>query len=372
MKMKKLTVALAFFIAWDMYAQQVEKVIPSQILNEDRVIQIGLPSSYNPESPNRYPLILLTDGEWYFDMIYEASKLIYQNGGPKLIVVGITNTNRTKDLTFSNNKEDASSGGSDNFLRFIETELLTFLEANYKISAHRTLLGHSAGGLFTTYVMLSKPKAFDAYVAVTPTIRWDDFRILSRFTPEKLKELGQANLQFRLSIGNETGNERRGVLKLDSIFSSIDANEVTYSFLEYPHLSHTTVPWNAYFDALNAIFSNFYNNEAILTEPLNRIIAYYQQLGKEFDYDSKVPQRLLLTRGYELIQNKKFKEALENFQHYAKEYPDIPMPYSNMGDIYLLLGKTKEAKESFEQAYRLYPTEYVESKLKELEAIGNK
>ena len=366
--MKLSIIVLILFTFQNALAQVKEEIIYSQILNEDRRIQIGLPDSYEANDNEKFPLIFLTDGEWHFDMIYQATKLIYQNGGPKLMVIGIPNTNRTRDLTISKSEEDISSGGANDFIQFLEEELIPYLEINYRVSNHRTLLGHSAGGLFATYTMLSKPSLFNAFVAVTPTIRWDNYNILDRFENKKPEEIIDTSVQFHLSIGNETGIERLGVLKLDSIYSSISLKE--YSFIEYPNLSHITVPWNAYFDALNGIFDKFYVSEEILNESLNNIKIYFNSLGEQFDYDMKIPQRILLNRGYALLTKNKLKEALENFQHYADSYPDVPIPYSNLGDIYVQLAQYEEAKKCYERAYQLYPTNYVESKLKELTNNG--
>ena len=363
--MKHLLIALALFSATNLTAQQ-ERTMKSCVLNEDRLIQIGLPNSYAQAENEKYPLILLTDGEWHFNMIHEASKLIYQNGGPKVIVVGINNTNRTRDLTFSNSPEDPSSGGAHDFLTYIETELLPFLKNNYRISNHRILLGHSAGGLFTTFTMVSKPDLFNAYVAVTPTIRWDDYKLLDRFVDQTFEELSQSQVAFHMSIGNEANDERKGVLKLDSVFSTIQSKEITYSFTQYSHLSHVTVPWNAYFDAMHTVYDKFFVSEDRLSSSLSDIISYYNDLGQFFDYDPKVPQRVLLNRGYELLRSNKLEEAKENFEHYASSYPNVPIPFSNLGDICLHLGQDKQAKKHYKRAYELYPTKYVESKLKEI------
>ena len=369
--MKYILIVLMLFSLNNLSAQQEEQIMKSQVLNEDRLIQIGLPNSYTQEENDKYPLILLTDGEWHFDMIYEASKLIYQNGGPKIIVVGINNTNRTRDLTSSNSPEDPSSGGADDFLSYIETELFPFLEKNYRISNHRILLGHSAGGLFTTFAMVNKPDLFNAYVAVTPTIRWDNFKLLERFVDQTFRELSQSQVAFHMSIGNETNDERKGVIKLDSIFSTIQSKEITYSFTQYLHLSHVTVPWNAYFDAMHTVYDKFFISEDMLSSSLSDIISYYNDLGQFFDYDPKVPQRVLLNRGYELLKDENFEKALENFEYYSIMYPNVPIPFSNLGDIYFQLSQFKQAKKSYERAYELFPTKYIELKIIEISKKGD-
>ncbi len=349
-------------------AQSKTLTINSKILNEERQILVGLPDSYEFDGEDfKYPLLLLIDGEWHFDMVLEATKLLYQNGFPKVIVAGIVNNNRGKDLTPTNTPEIESSGNANKFCGFITEELIDTIEKNYRISEHRTLMGHSLGGLFATYAITQSLDSFDAIVAITPTIRWDDFRILNDFTPDFNTKLTEFNKPFFLGIGDEVGAEREGVARLNELFTAIGHSGFVYK--EYLDESHVTVPWKAYFDGIKFIFKPFLLPDAYAKTDFSKTIAYYKNVGSSFDYDDRVPQRILFNRGYGALENDNMNEAKEIFEYYKKEYPNVPFSYSVLGDIHFDLKEYKLAKKHYDMAYKLYPTEHVENRIKILKEI---
>ena len=103
--------------------------IKSAVLGEERVILVRTPAGYETSKVS-YPVLYMTDGDAHMGHTASTIEFLTRNGRiPDLIVVGITNTDRTRDLTpvKSTNKNAAgelqfpTSGGADNFLKFIET-----------------------------------------------------------------------------------------------------------------------------------------------------------------------------------------------------------------------------------------------------------
>jgi predicted alpha/beta superfamily hydrolase len=63
------------------------------------------------------------------------------------------------------------SGGGPKFRSFIASELAPLIERRFRADAHdRTLVGHSYGGLFATYVLLTEPALFKRYIIVSPSL----------------------------------------------------------------------------------------------------------------------------------------------------------------------------------------------------------
>ncbi len=160
--------------------------IHSKVLNEEREVWVHLPQSYNDTTtkPAHYPVMYLLDGDWQFYYPIAAQEAL--SGGmynymPEMIVVGITNTDRSRDLTPTNGfmmhtgqKIHTTSGGADQFLQFIHQELKPYIKDQYRTSGYCMLTGHSFGGLCTLYAMLSQPKMFNAYIVIDPSIWWDN------------------------------------------------------------------------------------------------------------------------------------------------------------------------------------------------------
>lgn len=366
MQNMKLIAIIVMFSGIGVFAQTQTLTVQSKILNEERQILVALPDSYEYDTDDfKYPLVMLTDGEWHFNLVAQAANLLYQDGYPKVIVAALVNNDRGKDLTLSHTSEFESSGNAPNFYRFITEELVVELEKRFRISNHRTLLGHSLGGLFATFAMLQENTSFDAFVAVTPTIRWDNFKILDDFTPGLVEKLTESKPSFFLGIGNETGAEREGVLRLRKVMESMHLTG--FSYKEYPTDSHVTVPWKSYFDGMRFVFKSFLIPTEYGSMDFSKTIAYYEGVGAKFDYDKRVPQRILFNWGFAKIGNDDKSGALEIFEYYKGAYPNVPIPYRTLGDIYFEQKRYKVAKENYEMANSLFPNPYVQGRLKTLE-----
>jgi hypothetical protein len=90
---------------------------------------------------------------------------------PQMIIVGIENTNRLRDMNVPvfEYKGKSIVGGADNFLKFLEKEVVTSIDENYRTSNFRILFGISASATFSIFAMVSRPNVFSAYIASSPS-----------------------------------------------------------------------------------------------------------------------------------------------------------------------------------------------------------
>lgn len=166
------------------------ETIHSNILKEDRILNVYLPDGYNQADTVKYPVIYLLDGSADEDFIHIAGLVQFCSFDwvkqlPKSILVGIANVDRRRDYTFpssvkSDKTKNPTSGHSKEFIQYIETELLPAIEKKYKISNNRTLIGESLGGLLATEILLKKPAMFNKYIIVSPSLWWDGGSLLSQ------------------------------------------------------------------------------------------------------------------------------------------------------------------------------------------------
>lgn len=246
--------------------------IHSKILNEDRKVYVHSPKVDSADLNKRFPVLYLLDGDNHFELLAQYADYLSRPdvlAMPKMIVVGISNTNRTRDLTPTNSitnymgKPDSNSyklsGGNENFLQFIEKELIPIIDKNYKTDSYKTFAGHSFGGVSSLNCMLTHPNMFDAYVAISPSIWWDNEYIL-RITKEKLKNGSLLDKKLFFSNGDEGGSNsffHKSLLKLDSTLAEKKIKKLDYKYKYYPTETHMTVPLVAYFDALRFIFKEW-------------------------------------------------------------------------------------------------------------------
>jgi predicted alpha/beta superfamily hydrolase len=149
------------------------EVMHSTVLKEDRTLRIHLPRDYQA-SKSHYPVLFILDAEQgiHFQRSVEIlESLADREELPRLIIVGIENTNRLRDMNAVTFEYDGQSivGGSDKFLSFIQTEVIAFVDKNYRTSNFRILFGRSASAAFSIFAMVSAPGAFDAYIASSPS-----------------------------------------------------------------------------------------------------------------------------------------------------------------------------------------------------------
>ena len=154
----------------------------SEILEEERPLLIHLPRSYSSDPSRTYPVIYVLDaGSQDFRLAQIAGILATAKSMPEVIVVGIRNTDRNRDLTppsIYQSEDREKKGEADSFLAFIHEELVPFVDQNYRTNGVRALAGHSRGGLFVGYALLAEPDFFDAHICFSPAYWRDDHQII--------------------------------------------------------------------------------------------------------------------------------------------------------------------------------------------------
>lgn len=138
-----------------------KRILKSEVLNSDRLLFIYLPNDYDKDTTKTYPVHYLTDAPTtsniYFDLLRLHS---INNNAPQSIVVGLSSDNRNYNLF--------PEKGAKKYMEFISREVIPFIEGNYKTNSFKALSGHSLGGDFVIYSMISRPNLFNAYIAGSP------------------------------------------------------------------------------------------------------------------------------------------------------------------------------------------------------------
>lgn len=180
--------------------------IYSEILQEDRVLNMYYPHDFDCEKT--YPVIYLLDGSIDEDFLHITGLVQFfhlQFQMPDFIIVGIANVDRKRDFTFPTAVEDLkkkypSTGHSEAFISFLETELIPFINAQYSTNKTKYLIGQSLGGLLATEILLKKPMLFSHYLIVSPSLWWDEESLVDK-APELLPEHRELPEFVYISVG---------------------------------------------------------------------------------------------------------------------------------------------------------------------------
>jgi predicted alpha/beta superfamily hydrolase len=238
--------------------------IKSAVLGEERIILVRTPVGYEQNKVS-YPVLYMTDGDAHMGHTASTIEWLTQNGRiPELIVVGITNTDRTRDLTpvKSTAKNPAgdlqfpTSGGADNFLKFIETELIPEINKEYRVQPYRILAGHSLGGLFAIHAMISRPGLFNSFVAVSPSLQWENADEL-KHAEDFLKNQKEMKATLFMSIGNEPGAIGDCFDKFKDFLSKTDIKNFDWQAERMADEDHGSVVLRSHYFGLRKVYEDW-------------------------------------------------------------------------------------------------------------------
>jgi predicted alpha/beta superfamily hydrolase len=240
--------------------------VPSKVLNQERQIYIHVPKQDSTNPTRTFPVLYLLDGENHFHILSAyIDYLSHYEIIPPIMVVGIISKDRRKDLTPIKSTIDYfgkidsaynTSGGNEFFFKFIQEELMPYIETNYKAGSYKIFAGHSLGGITTINCMLTHPDMFNAYIAISPSLWWGNKHIL-KLAEDKLTKSLYLNKKFFYSVGNEgikdPNSFHTDMLRFDSLIVNRTPKGLLHKYKCYPEESHMSEPIVAYYDALRFI-----------------------------------------------------------------------------------------------------------------------
>lgn len=199
------------------------RTLPTASNGRDYVLYISFPLSYETAGPSRrYPVIYSCDGFWDFPVVAHTADYVRRDGmAPETIVVGLgyggENPNvghlRQWDLTPGidpvYDASGATTGHAEEFLTVLATEIIPFVEENYRADpSFRMLFGASFGGLFAVYAALERPGLFEGIAVNGASLDWRDDLVLEMARAHKASG---RSLNTRFYIGWGSGDEPAGI-----------------------------------------------------------------------------------------------------------------------------------------------------------------
>ncbi|AHG91241.1 esterase [Gemmatirosa kalamazoonensis] len=332
----------------------VQTAIRSTILGEERPLMIHLPPSYTARPKAVYPVVYLLDGDAHFAAVSAMADFLARNSrAPEMIVVAIPNTkDRTHDLTppaaagvtkLAVSDRDTvtqsfpTAGGAAKLRAFITDELAPWVQSRYRTAPYRILVGHSFGGLFAVDALASTPRAFDAYVAISPSLWWDDGKYVKRAETA----IAAAALDGR-ALYMTTG-EREGSSMIDparELAATLDARHPAGFRSWYrvmPTETHNSNPLRTEYDALERIFAGWEPPDsvtmaAVVKGDVAPLEAYHAALTKRFGIPTAVSPDDINQMAYYHLQQKHLDIALKLFRHNVERSPDYANGWDSLAD----------------------------------------
>jgi len=346
----------------------------SKALNEERNLWVYLPPDYNNKkfAPAKYPVVYLLDAESNFHSFTGLQQSLAKGPYamiPQMIVVGITNTNRTRDLTpteanrqaFFDKKKNMfqQSGGNKNFIAFLEIELRPYIDKNYRTSGYNVLNGHSFGGLTATNILLHHTKLFNSYVIIDPSLWWDnEIMIKKADSIFNKKDFEQRSIYIamanKISISQDTTTDMaRGIRKFEKLLKEKKPKNLRWNFKFYENEDHGTIPIPAEYDGLRFIFKEHLVQVKEAVQNPDLVEEQYKKLSKDTGFTFIPSESYLDWMGNYSLQNDKTDQAISFFKLAEKYYPKSKNVYSSLEKAYTKSGNTDKSNEMKKNAAQL-------------------
>ena len=361
--MRRGLVALALgVVSLPLFAQPSQPVpvrIESKILGETRTVLIRTPASYLTGA-RAYPVLYMTDGDRQLGHTAAVADFLVREGRiPELIIVGIVNTNRDRDLTPTKIADDRfegfrvpASGGADRFLDFIASELIPHVEKNYRTQPYRVFAGHSFGGLLAMHTFFTRPSMFNAVIAVSPTLNWDNRYVFRRAT-EWVEANPRANSTLVFSVGNEGPALDREFDALRALLEKKAPKGVEWSAIRLPDEDHGSVVLPTHYAALKKVFEPFRFPIARNADPKTlyaKARDHFAKTSEHAGFEVAIPEATTNLIGYRLLQTGDHAAAIDVFRKNVAAYPQSANVYDSLAEAYERAGDLKSARENYATA----------------------
>lgn len=350
---------LLFFFSFS-FSQPLTDSFESKFLNEKREIKIQLPKDYDINTNKKYPLIIVLDGDYMFDVVSGNSNyLSYWGDIPESIVVGINQiSTRYEDCNVLDNVDFVPIASSAKFYDFINNEIIDYLDKNFRLTKFRVIVGHESTANFINYFLLNNDVNFSGYIAISPKFSPN----MENYLKDRFNKIKQ-NIFYYFSTSNRDFKSiYKGSKDFYTSYTPDKKTQVKLKYDEYKDYTHYNLPAYSISSALEHIFE-FYSpinsveyDEIIIKidySPVKYLTNKYQRIKDYYGIDKKI-----LVNDLRSIE--KYIEETEKYKYYEDlsdlaidNYPKTILGSYYMGLFYERTGNHKKAMHLYRSAYTL-------------------
>ncbi|AXT18794.1 esterase [Flavobacteriaceae bacterium AU392] len=356
--MKTKLTTLLLFLCIVSNAQTIYEEFKSNKLGVSRQIKIQLPRNYETNTDKSYPLFIVLDGDYLFEVVAgNVDYYSYWEDMPESIVVGINQIDsRDTDLYYSDQNYFPAETGID-FFEFIGMELIPHINKTYRTENFKIAVGHGETANFINYYLFKDNPLFQAYIALSPYFAEGMIENI----PEQLKQLEAKKFYYLATASNDRKSIKEDSENLNASLSSIDETKLSYSFDNFEGTTHYSMPAHGIPKALENMFyvyqpiSKDEYKETMLTyegSPVEYLNEKYKTIFDLFGIEKQV-----LINDFQAvasaIEKKEIYDAYEELSKIARKH----YPGTLLGTYYL--ARYQEETGSPKKAMRTYKSAYI-------------
>ena len=355
----KLTALLLFVCVTSSFSQTIYEDFHSNELGKTRQIKIQLPRNYESSEEKTYPLFVVLDGDYMFEIVAgNVDYYSYWEDMPEAIVVGINQVDtRDQDCYYSEQNYLPAETGAE-FFDFIVMDLIPHMNENYRMANFRVIVGHGETASFLNYFMLKKNPMFNAYISISPDLAYG----LIDNIPTRLTQIAHKNFYYLATATNDIKPLREDANALNEGISQIENTNLTYAFNEFDGPTHYSLPAHAMPKALESFFKVYQpiskdeykqNILTLETSPVAYLVDKYNTINELFNLEKQVLINDFKAIAAAIEKNKSYEYYEELGKMARKEYPDTLLGHYYLGRFYEETGEPKKAMKTYRSAYIL-------------------
>jgi len=364
----KLLLILFFISSVTLYSQETDSIrnnniydkIYSDKLSAEREITIQLPRDYNLEEEKRYPVFIVFDGDYLFEIVSgNVDYMSFWGDIPEAIVVGINQIDsRYNDTSVVDNINFTPISSTANFFEFVSQELIPYINKNYRTTNFRVAVGHERTANFINFFLIKKVPIMNGYIAVSPKYT----KKMKEYLAQYLISSSQ-NIYYYLSTSNEDFQSiSEDVLDFNQRLDSLNNENIHYKFQNLVVPSHYTLPAYTIPYSIEDMFSiykdiNRIEYDSIIlkleTSPVKYLEEKYEKIKNHFGVIKEMSINDFIAVEQYIDEKEKFHFFKDLAKLATSKYRETILPSYYMGRFYEETGDAEKAMHIYRSAYNM-------------------
>ena len=364
----KLLLILFFISSVTLYSQETDSIrnnniydkIYSDKLSAEREITIQLPRDYNLDEEKRYPVFIVFDGDYLFEIVSgNVDYMSFWGDIPEAIVVGINQIDsRYNDTSVVDNINFTPISSTAKFFEFVSQELIPYINKNYRTTNFRVAVGHERTANFINFFLIKKIPIMNGYIAVSPKYT----KKMKEYLAQYLISSSQ-NIYYYLSTSNEDFQSiSEDVLDFNQRLDSLNNENIHYKFQNLAVPSHYTLPAYTIPYSIEDMFSiykdiNRIEYDSIIlkleTSPVKYLEEKYEKIKNHFGVIKEISINDFIAVEQYIDEKEKFHFFKDLAKLATSKYRETILPSYYMGRFYEETGDAEKAMHIYRSAYNM-------------------
>ena len=332
----------------------------SNVLDEDRILLVCLPEGYEASSVSYPVLFVLYGGDvrgYFAEAVHIVDRLSEEGSAPQIIVVGVANVDRYRDLSPVDRPGQPS--GIEQFLRFFAEELIPYVETQYRTKDLRLLMGPQAGAEFGLYALFKSPGLFDAMILSNPFRSAAVHEFLQTPLEERLRAGFAAPTFIQITCTDNEGFVDRTAdvqyaRRFQETVGDISPHNLSLTVL-YVEDNQDFIPSLRLGEGLRKLFHGYRLPADHDVQGFADIADYYAALSERLGFDIDIPERALVSEADELSRSGAGDASLEVLTNLVRLYPASADGHWRLANLHRERGDSSAAIEHYRKCLEIIP-----------------